>query len=867
MIKVDIRKSDRCNGNCSLYLSFPFSNYIVDFVRALPSRYWNANTKEWEVSFKSLADIINGLSDYDIDVNISDPSLLISKTEDDVQIPSNFTFKTEPYSYQLDGVKYGLVHDKWLLGDMMGCISGNCKVMIKEVGKVATRDTKLSNLYKLFAKDNSIQIKCMIDGRFGYLPMKSVVYKGNKETIKITLEDTDIVCTPDHLIYTDKGWIEACQLKVGDSVFTNGQEVCKLCGSTKNLITYPYAKFNGYCKKCMYQQLRCNANVKYMNQDIVEVLDRCGYVRLKGKLTKSMPNYEHLKNEGGIYKHHQVWYENTGHIVDTKKEVVHHINGIKTDNRFENLELLSIKEHCKKHADTKSKHLYQFNPNLDYVMRKGTKIYLVPRLQKIISIEENGYEDVYDIEIDHPDIHNFICNSVVVHNCGKTKQSIDIACIRKTNNNYRHCLVVCGVNGLKWNWANEIGIHSNEQGWIIGQKTNRAGNIVIGSNAEKYEQLVDITNNPNSEISQSYFLITNIESLRNDDIVSELCKLCDNGVINMIILDEAHKALTNTTSQQGKGLLKLKAETMIAMTGTPLLNRPLDVYGILKWLGYEKHSFYSFRNHFCTMGGYGGYQVIGYKNLGELQEQLDEIMLRRRKEDVLDLPEKTYIDEYVDMTPKQAIIYKEITNEIKSNIDQIKSSANPLSEMIRMRQATGYTGILSSQIQESAKLDRMEEIVEDTIENGEKIVIFSNWTSITDEVCKRLSQKYDIAVITGDTKDEDRQRMKDKFQNDANCKVIIGTSGAMGTGLTLTAGTVEIFLDHPWNRALYEQCVDRCHRIGQKNMVTIYNILCKNTIDERVWTLVNKKGKMADALIDNGVDFSKSEMVDFLLAD
>ena len=267
------------------------------------------------------------------------------------------------------------------------------------------------------------------------------------------------------------------------------------------------------------------------------------------------------------------------------------------------------------------------------------------------------------------------------------------------------------------------------------------------------------------------------------------------------------------------------------------------------------------------MGGYGGYQVIGYKHLDELQEQLDEIMLRRRKEDVLDLPEKTYVDEYVDMTPKQAIIYKEITNEIKANIDQIKSSANPLSEMIRMRQATGYTGILSSQIQESAKLDRMEEIVDDTIENGEKVVVFSNWTSITDEVCRRLSQKYDIAVITGDTKDEDRQKMVDKFQNDKNCKVMVGTCGAMGAGLTLHAGTVECFMDVPWNRALYDQCVDRCHRIGQKNMVTIYNLMCKGTIDERVWQLVNRKGKMADALIDKAVDFSKSEMVDFLLGD
>ena len=569
MINIDIKESNKCNGDISLYVSFPYDNYIVETIRSMPNRAWDKDNKIWEVSFKSLPTLLKSLSNYDINVNILNYDLFIDNNIEDVKIPSGFTFKTEPYSYQMDGVKYGLFKDKWLLGDDMGL--------------------------------------------------------------------------------------------------------------------------------------------------------------------------------------------------------------------------------------------------------------------------------------------------------GKSKQSIDCAIIKKLSNGYKHCLVICGVNGLKWNWQKEVSIHSNECGWIIGQKTNSVGNVVIGSNADKYNQLVDITKNPNSEINQSYFLITNIESLRSDDIVSELCKLCNNGVIGMIILDEAHKALTNTTSQQGKGLLKLKAETMIAMTGTPLMNRPLDVYGILKWLGYEKHSFYAFRNHFCNMGGYGGYQVIGYKNLGELQEQLNEVMLRRKKEDVLDLPEKTFIDEYVDMTPKQEIIYKEVSNEIRANIDQIKMANNPLAEMIRMRQATGYTGILSSQIQESAKLDRMEEIVDDTIENGEKVVIFSNWTSITDEVCNRLSKKYDIAVITGQTKDEDRQKMVDKFQNNSNCKIMVGTTGAAGTGITLTAGTVEIFLDHPWNRALFNQAVDRCYRIGQKNMVTIYNILCKNTVDERIWELVNRKGKMADALVDGEIDLNKSELVDFLL--
>ena len=265
------------------------------------------------------------------------------------------------------------------------------------------------------------------------------------------------------------------------------------------------------------------------------------------------------------------------------------------------------------------------------------------------------------------------------------------------------------------------------------------------------------------------------------------------------------------------------------------------------------------------MGGYGGYEIIGYRNLDELQERLNDIMLRRLKEEVLDLPEKTYIDEYVEMTPKQAVIYKEVSAEIKSNIDMIKTAPNPLAELIRMRQATGYTGILSSTIQESAKLDRMEELVADAVDNGHKVVIFSNWTQMTTPVAKRL-EKYNPAVITGEINADTRQIMIDKFQNDDRCKVIVGTSGAMGTGLNLFEGSVIIFMDHPWTRAAYDQCCDRCHRIGQTRNVTIYNLLCRDTIDEKIWDIVQAKGELSDALIDGKLTRNKSEVLDYLLS-
>ena len=330
----------------------------------------------------------------------------------------------------------------------------------------------------------------------------------------------------------------------------------------------------------------------------------------------------------------------------------------------------------------------------------------------------------------------------------------------------------------------------------------------------------------------------------------------------MIVTDEVHK-MKNPSSQQGKGFLKLQAQTMIAMTGTPLMNNPMDLYIILKWLGYEKHAFYSFKQHYCVMGGYGGYEVIAYKNLDELQEQLNSIMLRRLQKDVLDLPEKIYIDEYVDMTGKQEQLYKEIEAEITANIDQIAMSNNPLAQLIRLRQATGYTGILSSKVQESAKLDRMEELVEEAISTDKQVIIFSNWTQITDEVKRRL-RKYNIGVITGETKDHERQMLVDRFQNH-EIQVMIGTVGAAGTGITMTAATVEIFLDEPWTMASRVQAEDRAYRIGQKKNLTIYFLLTKNTIDERIHEIVYKKGLMADAIVDGNSKVSKKELLNMLL--
>ena len=440
---------------------------------------------------------------------------------------------------------------------------------------------------------------------------------------------------------------------------------------------------------------------------------------------------------------------------------------------------------------------------------------------------------------------------------GKTKTVIDLGVINKIKRGYKHCLIVCCVNGLKWNWEDEVKIHSNEKCHILGNRKNSRGNWVVRGVSARLEDVLSIKS---GKFDDTYFLITNIETLRDKKIATELSKLCDDGIINMIAVDEMHKCATNQ-SQQSKGLLKLKAQSMIAMTGSPIMNNPLDLYMPLNWLGYDRHNFTDFKNHFCRFGGNFN-NITGFKNMEQIQEILQYMMLRRLKKDVLDLPDKIYSVEYVEMSNEQSKIYSEVLNDLRDKVDLIATSKNPLANLIRLRQATGHTSIISSTVSCSAKYDRCLELVKEYTNAGHKVILFSNWTSMTDILQIGLSS-YNPAVITGATKN--RQAEKDRFMTDPECKVIIGTTPCLGTGFTLTAADVVIFIDEPWTSANKLQAEDRAHRIGTKNNVQIITLVTKNTIDERIHYIVEKKKLLSDNLIDNLDCQQITELLNFLL--
>lgn len=432
---------------------------------------------------------------------------------------------------------------------------------------------------------------------------------------------------------------------------------------------------------------------------------------------------------------------------------------------------------------------------------------------------------------------------------GKTKEIIDLALIRKQAQNFKHCLIICCVNSLKWNWLEEIQKHSDESGYILGQRQmKRSGKTYIGSNADKLADINEL--GTGSAVDSHYFIITNIESLRNNEIAERLKEICDAGIINMIAADESHRC-KNLETKQGQGLVQLQPYYRIAMTGTPLINTPLDLYSILKWLGYEPYEFKQFKYHFCQYDKWGN--IVGYKNIDQLRAQLSAIMIRRTKGEVLDLPEKIYKTEYVELTDEQKSLYNQVIKEaVNSDGDEQECI---LATKLKLRQVSGGIGPYNF-IKNNPKLDRLEQIVEEAVYSGTKVLVFSNWIQGIGPAVERL-KRFNPVVITGEVDDADRQSIINRFQTDDSVKVFLATTGAAGVGLTLTAATEVVFLDEPWNNGTKEQAIDRCHRIGTKSAVTIHTIMSYGTYDEDVHDIVEGKKALSNRIVETREDLLK----------
>ena len=442
-------------------------------------------------------------------------------------------------------------------------------------------------------------------------------------------------------------------------------------------------------------------------------------------------------------------------------------------------------------------------------------------------------------------LNNPNCLLLDVAGLGKSMETIYLAEELKAQENYEHCLILCGINSLKNNWRKEIKKHSNEECIIIGEKINSKGNISYASIKDRAEQLY--------QPIKEFFVILNVESLR-DSLIIDAIKNSKNN-FDLILFDEVHKVNT-PGSLQSDNLLKLRnvGKRHVAMTGTLLTNSPLNAFVPLKFINKENSTWTNFKKFYCNIEQqFGHQQIVGYKNIEFLKDELDSCSLRRDKS-MLDLPPKNVIPEFIDMDDKQTKLYEEISNGIIDEIDRVNiSEGNLLGMIVRLRQATSCPSVLSSNFTTSTKIERAVELTEELISNNEKVVIFSTFKEPINILAEKLKE-YKPLIATGDIDDTIVSDNIDKFQNDESYKIFLGTTQKVGTGQTLTAASYMIHIDTHWTWSDFDQACDRIHRLGSTKPVFIFDLICNNTIDERVWTILNRKKDIADYIIDNKVN-------------
>ena len=424
---------------------------------------------------------------------------------------------------------------------------------------------------------------------------------------------------------------------------------------------------------------------------------------------------------------------------------------------------------------------------------------------------------------------------------GKTLQLLYLALELRKREAIEHCLIICGVNSLKANWKEEIKLHTGESSKILGERLTKKGKTRVGSIQERVEDL----SNPIKE----FFVITNVESLRNDDVVKKLVK--GPNKFDIIFFDEAHRC-KNPQASQTKGLMKLQAKYMVAATGTLILNDPIDSFIPLKWLGIEHCTKTNFEYYYYIFGGPFSNEKIGFKNMKVLKDMISEHSLRREKK-LLNLPEKNIINEYLDLEDDHRKFYNNIVDGVKDQVDKVTlNTSTVLSMVVRLRQATASPSILSSENISATKLDRCCDLVDEIVSNGDKVVVFSVFKEPLKVLYERL-KKYNPTLNTGDVKQEQIAENRIDFQSTDKSKVFLATCQALGVGVTLNRASYAIFIDTPWTSGDYIQAQDRIHRIGTKEPVFIYNLIAKDTIDERVLEIVSDKEAISDYIVDDRV--------------
>ena len=424
---------------------------------------------------------------------------------------------------------------------------------------------------------------------------------------------------------------------------------------------------------------------------------------------------------------------------------------------------------------------------------------------------------------------------------GKTIQMLSIIAgyVEENSNSEKRASIVICPSSLTLNWQNE------------SQKfTNKLKTLVIRGNAQERKSQIE-------KMGEYDLVITSYDLLKRDVETYKENKY----QFRYAIADEA-QYLKNSNTQNAKAVKEILADTKYALTGTPIENSLAELWSIFDYImpgylfGYKK-----FKTEYEM-------PIVKDNNqnaMKKLKMLIEPFVLRRTKKEVLtELPEKTIIVLNNQMKDEQEKIYLNYLAQAKQDLAETinlrgfeKSHIQVLAALTRLRQICCHPSLFIKDYQEgSSKLEQCIEIIKDATEAGHKILLFSGYTSMFELIQKEL-EKNEITYfkLTGSTKVDERIRMVDEFNENKDIKVFLISLKAGGTGLNLTGADMVIHYDPWWNASAENQATDRAYRIGQKRNVQVYKLITKNSIEEKIYELQQKKSELIDSMLDTNTSF------------
>ena len=407
---------------------------------------------------------------------------------------------------------------------------------------------------------------------------------------------------------------------------------------------------------------------------------------------------------------------------------------------------------------------------------------------------------------------------------GKTSAAIVASIEAKPNKT----LVICPAS-LKQNWKREIENYTDKPIYICeGKKYEDSANYVI----------------------INYDIMKNFHSLKSKEET-----IIQKSKFDLVIIDESHyiKSPQASRTKLINDICK-DIKKIWLLTGTPLTSRPIDYFNLLSlvdspvsrnWMAYVRRYCAGYQ---FTVGMNKVWNVNGASNLDELRERTSPLLLRRLKENVLDLPEKIITPVYLTLKSKE---YENVMGEyfdwVKNNPKESKSLSVQFTKLMKVRQ------IIADE-----KVKNTIELIQNTLEQERKVIVFSNFTGSLNKIYEHF--KKNAVKLDGSSTTKQRQDSVDKFQNEDKIKVFVGNIKAAGVGITLTSGDVVIFNDLSFVPADHSQAEDRAYRIGQKNSVSVLYPIFENTIEGIIYDMLDRKKKIISTVLgDNLIEGDVSE--------